>query len=124
LRVISEELQAFIRTHLRSVWELELLLLVSRDPVRSWSAEELNRELRSSLGLISQILSKLEHAGLVTATDDQKYRYQPRSAEIEQVVRQLEEAYAARPLTIVRAILAGPNEKIQTLADAFKVKKD
>ena len=122
--MLSEELQTFIRTHLRSVWELELLLLVSRDRGRAWSADELNRELRGSLGLISQILSKLEQAGLVGRTPDDRYCYQPRSPEVEGIVRQLEETYAARPLAIVRAILAAPNEKIQTLADAFKVKKD
>lgn len=120
----SEELNNFIRSTIRSVWALELLLLVSRERTRSWSADDLNRELRGSLGLVSDILSKFNSAGLVTDGGDGTYRYEPQSTELEKVVRQLEDAYAARPLAVVREIVAAPNEKIQTLADAFKVKKD
>jgi hypothetical protein len=39
-------------------------------------------------------------------------------------VQELEAAYAARPLAVIKAILAAPNEKIQTFADAFRVKKE
>ena len=120
----SEELQNFIRANLRSVWELELLLLMSRGRARAWSANELNRELRSSIHLVAEILGKLEHAGLVSDVGGGAYRYNPRTPELGRVVDQLEQDYAARPFAIVRAILAAPNEKIQTLADAFKVKKD
>ena len=63
-------------------------------------------------------------AGLVSEAGGGAYRYDPQTPELEQVVDQLAQEYAARPLAIVRAILAAPNEKIQTLADAFKVKRD
>ncbi len=120
----AQELQSFIRANLRPVWELELLLLISRDRTRAWSAGELNRELCSSIHLVSQILGKLVRAGLVSEAGGGAYRYDPQTPELEQVVDQLAQEYAARPLAIVRAILAAPNEKIQTLADAFKVKRD
>jgi hypothetical protein len=122
--VPAEDVQDFIRANLRSVWELELLLLMSRERSRAWSAEALNRELRSSVSLVGQILGKFERLGLVAAAGEGGYRYAPQTPELERVVGRLEEVYAARPLEIVREILAAPNEKIQTLADAFKVKKD
>jgi hypothetical protein len=121
--VPSEDVQDFIRANLRSVWELELLLLMSRQRTRAWSAEALNRELRSSVSLVRQILGKFERLGLVAAGED-GHRYAPQTPELERVIGRLEEVYAARPLEIVRQIVAAPNEKIQTLADAFKVKKD
>jgi DNA-binding IclR family transcriptional regulator len=122
--VPSEELQGFIRANLRSVWELELLLLMSREPSRAWGVDELNRELRGSISLVSEILGKLERVGVVAEAGDGAYRYDPKTPELARIVAQLERDYAARPLAIVRAILDAPNEKIQTLADAFKVKKD
>lgn len=120
----TELLRAFIRENLASVWELELLLLIHRERARSWRAVELNREIRGSLGLVTQILEKLVRAGLVAQDGDETFRFAPRSPELEELVTELAEAYGARPFAIVREILAAPNEKIQFLADAFKVKKD
>lgn len=95
---------------------------MSRQPTRVWSAEEINRELRSSVSLVQQILGKFERLGLVGAGSG--YRYAPQTPELERVVGQLAEVYGRRPLEVVRQIVNAPNEKIQTLADAFKVKKD
>lgn len=121
--MLSEELQHLIRNTLKSVWALELLLLLSRERARSWSAYDLNRELRGSLGLVADVLATFQQAGLVTE-ESGHYRYKAATAELERTVHELEEAYAARPLAVVKAVLAAPNEKIQTFADAFKVKKD
>ena len=121
--MLPEALQHLIRDNLKSVWALELLLLMSRERARSWSADDLNRELRGSLGLVADVLVKFKQAGLVTE-EGGHYRYRPATAELERAVHELESAYAARPLAVVKAVLAAPNEKIQTFADAFKVKKD
>lgn len=122
--VPSEALNGFIRSTIKSVWALELLLLISRERKRSWTPEDLNRELRGSLALVTEIIAKFRGAGLIADGGDGTYRYEPQSVELDKLVRELEAAYAARPLAVVRAIVAAPNEKIQTLADAFKVKKD
>lgn len=85
---------------------------------------DLNRELRGSLRLVSDILDQFAAAGLVSDGGGGSFRYDPRTADLDKLVQQLEAAYGARPLAVVREIVAAPNEKIQTLADAFKVKKD
>ena len=120
----SEDLNRFIRGTLKSVWALELLLLMVREPLRSWRADDLNRELRGSLGLVVDLLAKFKQAGLVVEEPDGQYRFEPASADLTRVVQELRAEYAARPLAVVKIILASPNEKIQTFADAFKVKKD
>ena len=120
----SEDLNRFIRGTLKSVWALELLLLMVREPLRSWRADDLNRELRGSLGLVVDLLAKFKQAGLILEEPDGQYRFEPASADLTRVVQELRAEYAARPLAVVKIILASPNEKIQTFADAFKVKKD
>jgi hypothetical protein len=109
---------------LKSVWALELLLLLRRERCRCWSADDLNRELRASPGLVAEILGTLTSAGLVGEEAENRYRYQPATAELERLAEELEAAYAARPLAVVHAILAAPNEKIRTFADAFRFKRD
>ena len=43
-----EDVLAFIRTTVKSVWSLELLLLLRRGAGRAWSADDLVREIRGS----------------------------------------------------------------------------
>lgn len=111
----------FIREHVRSVWALELLLRLKHDPERCWSAEELVGEMRASLSLVTDNLISLQNAGLVAPDDRGCFRYQPAAAALAQVCDQLDEAYRAKPVTVIRWISA-PTERLQSLADAFKFK--
>jgi len=101
-----------------------MLILLRRADTRSWTAEELNRELRASPGLVEEHVAKLRQAGLVIEELDGRYRYRPATAELDQLIGELEAAYAVRPLGIVQEILAAPNDKIHTFADAFRLKRD
>src|SRR5690606_34813897 len=98
--VPSEALNGFIRSTIKSVWALELLLLISRERKRSWTPEDLNRELRGSLALVTEIIAKFRGAGLIADGGDGTYRYEPQSVEFDKLVRELEAAYAARPLAV------------------------
>jgi hypothetical protein len=111
----------FIREHLRSVWALELLLLLKRDPERCWSVGELVSDLRASHGLVADNLAALQGAGLVIPDDQGCFRYLPAAPTLAQLVDQLEAAYRAKPVTVIRWISA-PTERLQSLADAFKFK--
>jgi hypothetical protein len=120
----SEELRHFVRDTFRSVWALELLLLMCADPGRVWSADELNLELRGSRTLVDEILTRLQQRGLVKEEPEKRYRYEPATLRLRELVQELQTAYAERPLAVLKAIFTAPNERIQTFADAFKVKKD
>jgi hypothetical protein len=122
--LLSEELQLFIRETIRSLWALELLLLVARERARAWTASELNRELRGNLPLVEDILAQFERASLVKAEADGRYRYAPATVELERAVEELKTAYADRPLMVVKAVVSAPDAKIRTIADAFKIRKD
>lgn len=111
----------FIREHLRSVWALELLLLLKRDPERCWSVGELVSDLRASHGLVADNLAALQGAGLVIPDDQGCFRYRPAAPTLAQLVDQIEAAYRAKPVTVIRWISA-PTERLQSLADAFKFK--
>lgn len=120
--MLPEELERFIRTTIRSVWALELLLLLAGQPERAWSEDEANRTLRGSAGLVRSTLAALVQAGLL-AFEGGQYIYRPATPELRQRVEQLAEAHAARPLAVVQAILDAPNDRIRSFADAFRVRK-
>ena len=122
--MFQPDLQNFIRRTIRSVWALEVLLALRREAQRTWSAQELNAELRSRLGLITEILAGLQQSGLVREERPGAYRYAPASGDLDNLSAQLEEAYATRPFLVLETILSATDSRIQTFADAFKVKKD
>jgi hypothetical protein len=118
---VDRDVFQFIREHVRSVWALELLLRLKRDPERCWTVDELVSDLRASHSLVSDNLTGFVGAGLVVADDRGCFRYQPAAAVLTQVCDELDEAYRAKPVTVIRWISA-PTERLQSLADAFKFK--
>ena len=116
------ELAAFLREHVRSVWGVELLLVMKRDAARGWTPAALVAELRAATGLVADTLQRFERAGLVTADDTGSYRYRPAGPALAALCDRLEAAYRERPVTIVN-LIAAPRDPLQSLADAFRFKR-
>jgi DNA-binding IclR family transcriptional regulator len=108
-----------VRKHIRSVWSLELLLLLRSRPGEAWRPEALVRELRASTPLIAGCLAQLQESGLA-AHDADGWRFAPASAELERFCDQLAQAYQTRPVALINMI-AAPSQ-VQNLADAFRFK--
>lgn len=121
--VNDPDLLAFIRGSIRSVWALELLLLMRNRRDRDWTAEQLVQELRASTPLVSDVLNTFEAAGLVTRSTDDRYAYAPASAALARYCDTLDSAYRERPVSVVNAIVTAPNDKLQNFADAFRLKR-
>lgn len=113
------DLEAFVREHVRSVWALELLLTLRRDPDRSWRPADLVGELRASAGLVAENLAGLARAGVAMPDDAGRHRYAPASAVIAALCDRLAQAYRERPVAVINMI-AKPRDPLQSLADAFK----
>jgi hypothetical protein len=108
-----------VRKHIRSVWSLELLLLLRSRPGEARPPEALVRELRASAPLIAGCLAKLQDSGLAVH-EDGAWRFAPASPELERFCDQLAEAYQTRPVALI-TMIAKPSQ-VQDLADAFKFK--
>lgn len=119
----EQDLFGFIREQLRSVWALELLLLMRRRADHAWTPEELVSELRASHTLVTDNLAVFERAGLVRADEDGRYAFAPASPVLTALCDQLAAAYAERPVTVINAIVSPP-DKLQGLADAFRIRGD
>lgn len=119
----DQDLAAFVREHVRSVWALELLLLLKKDPDRCWTPAELVRELRASTGLVNDNLQRFERGGIAVRDDQGCFRYAPAAAVLAEFCDGLEQAYKTRPVAIVN-LIAAPRDPLQSLADAFKFRGD
>jgi predicted transcriptional regulator len=122
--VIPEHVLTFIRSSIKSVWALDLLILIRRARVRSWTLDALAQELRGNRTLVNDVLSALMKAGVIQADTEGSYRYWPATPDLDALVEQLDRLYAERPVALIKEIVSAPNEKIQSFADAFKIKKE
>lgn len=105
---ISDGVRQFIERHIRSVEQLELLLLLRRSAGRSWTAEEASRELRTRPSSVAPRLAELAGAGLV-ACSDAAYAY-PSPGPREDVLSELERAYARYRARVISIIFSTPAE--------------
>lgn len=123
---IPKEVRALLTDCIDSVGQLELLLLVRKDPGRFWSASDIARELRTGVKWAEAELANLCRAGFLAATGagPAQYRYVPGTTELDQAVAALATCYAQRRVTITAMIFAKPVDKLRTFADAFRFRKE
>ena len=122
--MIPERIRVFLRATIKSVWALDLLVLLKSAPGREWTVGALNDSLRASTSLVEEILDGFARRGLVAADGKGLYRYAPATAEMEAIAGDLVRLYAERPLAVIKEVVSAPNEKIHSFVDAFRLKKD
>lgn len=120
---MTAELYEFVRASFRSVWSLELLLLLYRSADRRWSRDDLVQELRSSDVVVAQSIESLLSAGLVLVHPDGQVTYAAATREQHDLVGRLADLYRRKASTVRRAIVQNNTENLQIFADAFKVRK-
>lgn len=118
----TDEILRFIASSFRSVWTLELLVVLKGEK-RAWSHEELVRTMRASDLVVTKGLDALEAAGLVSNSGN-KAQYMPVSEEVAALVDQAEALYAKRPDAVRRAIISTSAADAAAFADAFRLRKD
>lgn len=119
---MTRDLEDFVQTSFRTVWSLELFLRLFREPGRRWSPHDLVRELRSSEAVVAQSVASLVAAGLVSVDETGAVFYAP-GGPVEEMAASLDDAYSRKPTTVRRLIVQSRIERLQSFADAFKLRK-
>jgi DNA-binding IclR family transcriptional regulator len=118
----DEDILRFVAASFPSVWALELLLALKREP-RTWTSSELLESLRASELVVSKALDALVAAGLVSLEGD-GVRYLPVNANVAKSVEQAQDLYRSRPNKVRRAIIAAGASSAVAFADAFRLRRD
>lgn len=119
----KEQVPAFIRSSFRSVWSLEVLLLLKRDR-RAWTHAEILTSLRASDLIVSQSLDALTAAGLIALDEAGGASYRPVSEQAALLVEEAERLYAQSPDSVRRLIVGSSTGGLTAFADAFRLRKD
>ena len=119
----SDEFCRFIQTAIPAVDAAELLLLLRDRKDSAFTPEEAVAKLGPGVNVAEaqKHLDRFLERGLVSV-DNRRYSYRSDS-DAERFVSILAQAYVQRPVTLIRVIYALRDSKIQTFADAFKIRK-
>lgn len=127
---IRGDVRRFIVDHIASVEMLNVLLMLFLQPDRTWTADEMGRDSRTSVVSANLQLEALTAHGLAEALPGTpaRYRAQPRFAEVVAAVRH---TFAERRVAVITLIYSRPEDggsdttdPVHAFADAFKLRKD
>jgi hypothetical protein len=115
----------FIAQQIESVAQLETLLLLRQDSHRQWNALELSQRLYLSENMCQVMMNDLERRKfLARASDGDSVRYDCSDLAADVQIALLEDLYRERRVAVISEIHSTPMSKVQTFADAFRLRKD
>ena len=123
---VPPAVRQFLARYIRSVEQLEILLLMHDQPHRAWSAADVYGVIRSSEASISARLEAFASEGFLAVEKGtpQTYRYAPKSGELSSAVSDTASAYKTWRIRVVEAIFAPSSDPVQSFANAFRLRKD
>ena len=117
------DVRQFIGQNIESLAQLESLLLLRRDAQQTWSSAALAKILYITPEMAAILLLDLARRGFATSVGD-GYRYQVKSEDVDRAIGQLARLYEDRRVAVISAIYSKPLDKVQTFADAFRLRKE
>jgi hypothetical protein len=120
----SAVLRNFLQQRLTSIDQIEIVLLLMRDPARAWTAPEVAAAVGSPEESAAMRLFLLASGGLIVfePAGIPKYRYASGNAEADAPLAELAELYEF-DRAAVAALVGAPPDPLRSFADAFKLKK-
>lgn len=119
---IPASVRRFLDENINSVEELETLLLLFGQPKKEWTAEDVSRELYTSIDAARKKLAHLQGRGLASKTSESHFTYSPVSEFVGRNVENLAQLYKTRRVTIITLIYSKPSDQIRDFSDAFRLK--
>lgn len=123
--VLSESVIRFIRDHIHSVEQLEILLLLQSDENREWAAEEVNKLLKSDKTSVEARLNDLYSRNLLLKREGGtetlfKFSDDPLT---KLSVEEIRNSYKVFPVRMIETIYLRKNESLDAFAASFRIRK-
>jgi hypothetical protein len=120
----SEELERFIKEQIRSLEQLEILLLLSSAPDKKWTEQAVYEVIKSSRSSVAARLNELVSQKLLSTETAAVFTFSPESETVKRLVQELAVAYKQRPVRVVELLYSRPPDAVQEFAKAFKLRKE
>ena len=123
--ILPPSVQQFLSKYIRSLEQLEVLLLLRNSSDRPWTSAEVYEVVRSSRSSIEERLESFVQLGFLAKKDGSPatFHYAP-TDNLAAAVDQTAGAYQKWRVRVIEAIFTPVVDPAQRFADAFKVRKD
>lgn len=121
---LPAEVARFVAEHIDAAEQLDILLLLHREPGREWTARDVSQAIYTVPASATLRLEGLAASGFLASTGggDPGYRYAPRSEALGRQVDVLAEAYRADRVAVIKLIFSRPPSPAKSFADAFRLR--
>ena len=123
---LPKSLIDFIHDCVPTYQAAELILFFAAHPDGDFSVEDIVVTMRPvviTVPAVREYVSLFVDKGLIWQAHG-RYRYGPSTNELERGIGELARAYNEKPVTLIHAIYRIADSKIQSFADAFKLRED
>lgn len=123
---IAPEIRDFLRRYIRTVEQLEILLLLRQERQREWTVPEVFAKVRTSEQSVALRLAQFAEDGLLTAGSGvpATYRFSPKVPSMDDIVGRAGAAFQTRRVQVLEIIFGAeepePTDPVQSFADAFR----
>jgi hypothetical protein len=122
----SDSFCRFLQDTVPAIDAAELLIWLAQNRGRTLESGRILEAVGAASNLseaaAGRYLDLFRSRGLVESPDGKVYRFAP-APDREEHVRMLTQAYHGRPVTLIRVIYALRDARIQTFAEAFRLKR-
>ena len=121
-----DQVLRFVEQQIDSVPELEALLLLWQNRPTAWSVADIAKRLYITPDQAQVLLGDLSRKGLLAPLAEQTdlYRYEPRSAELDELMACTEAVYRRQVVRISTLIHSKPSSAVRDFARAFRFTKE
>ena|SRR5690349_15426868 len=116
---------AFVTEHVRTLAELQLLMLLVQSGDRWWDATSAARESGLTVTEARQALDFFGSRNLldIRITGDVRYQFRPGTAELRDRANACAAAYRTQPFDLARLVSGPSAASVRDFADAFRVRR-
>ena len=116
-----KDVKEFISQHVHSLAQLEVLLMLHRDPGRTWTAEQITSSLYLQRQMVEDLLADLVGRGFA-AESNATFSYKSAGDIVHGLIGRLAQLYQERRVSVISEIFAKPADSARAFAEAFRLR--
>lgn len=101
---------------------LEVVMLLYREQTRAWTADQVATRLRISARVARRELERMSTRGIAILGD--AFRFDGSDPDRAAAVARIGAIYSTRRIELINYVASQTLKRIQSIADAFRIKKD
>jgi hypothetical protein len=118
--VVTRDVDAYID----NLDALEVVMLLFREQGRMWTPEQVASHLRISIRVARRELERMRSRGIGKTAGEDGFRFDLTDQDKAAAVARIAATYGTRRIELINYVASQTLKRIQSIADAFKLKKD